>query len=187
MNASEQAAEAGFSAAPIARRAAALLVDLALLCAVLAPIQFLRPALSGVERPDWLSAGLLLELFVLATLSLPAYLYFALLESGSRQATFGKRWFRIQVTDFEHRPIQKLRALVRAVVKLAPLEIAHASMLLPVPIWQAGPEASARPGFMYSTLLAGAWLVTLLLTPKSQGVHDLIAGTLVVEREAVAR
>ena len=180
----EQAGETGLNSAPIPRRAAAYIVDVALLAAILLPVQFLRPALLGTDRPDWLSSGLQIELFVLATVSLPVYLYFALFEAGSRQATPGKRWLRIQVTDLECQPIHRVRALLRTFVKLVPWEIAHASMLLPVPIWDAGPESASRPGFMYSTMLVGAWLVTVMLTPRSQGVHDLIAGTLVVQRES---
>lgn len=170
-----------FAAAAVPRRAVAYILDVALLAAILMPVHFaLFELLFDGERPGWLAAGIQLELYVLATFSLPVYLYFTLLESSRWQATLGKRWLKIQVADIDQQPIRRPRALVRTIVKLIPWEIAHASALLPTPIYDGASDAALRPGFMVSTMLVGAWLVTVMLTPKSQGVHDLIANTLVL-------
>ncbi|MFH0945998.1 MAG: RDD family protein, partial [Planctomycetota bacterium] len=99
------------------------------------------------------------------------------------RATLGKRWLGIEVTDIDLQRIRWPMALVRTIVKLIPWEIAHASALLPTPVYDGAKDAAARPGFMVSTMLVGAWLVTVMLTPKSQGVHDLIANTVVVPAE----
>lgn len=164
----------------VGRRLLAYIIDVALL-AVLVQIGHL--ALSALvlegERPDWLTSGWQIWLFVLSTVSLPVYLYFAVLESGPHQATLGKRLLRIRVGRAGGGRVGFGQAMVRTVVKLLPWEVAHATMLLPVPIFDAGADAAMRPGFMVSTLLCGAWLAAVLLTPKGQGVHDLIAVTVV--------
>ncbi|MFH0943839.1 MAG: RDD family protein, partial [Planctomycetota bacterium] len=80
------------------RRAAAYLLDVLLLAAVLMPAHFgLFEILFDGERPAWLAAGIQIELYVLATVSLPVYLYFTLLESSRARATLGKRWLGIEV------------------------------------------------------------------------------------------
>lgn len=169
--------------APIGPRLLAYLVDVALLATVIQAVHFgvMRFAFGG-ERPAWADRGIVVWIVVLGTVSLPVYLYFALLESGRRRATLGKRLARIEVVGDDGAPIRFPRAFLRTLVKLIPWEVAHATMLLPKPLWAADAEAVARPGFMFSTLLVGAWLVTLMLTPRSQSVHDLVVRTLVVPR-----
>ncbi len=167
--------------APVGPRLLAYLVDVALLAVVIQAVHFgvMRLAFGG-ERPTWADRGLVVWLVVLGTVSLPVYLYFAILESGPRRATLGKRLAKIEVAGEDGAPIRFGRAFLRTVIKLVPWEVAHATMLLPTPLWSANAEAVARPGFMFSTLLVGAWLATLMLTPRAQSVHDLVVRTLVV-------
>lgn len=121
---------------------------------------------------DWLILGLLLMLFGMlvsgsmeftgiytrseGSLELAGillpWLYYAGLESSEQQATFGKLALNIKVTDLEGRRISFLRASVRHFAKIL------SSMLLLI-------------GY-----------IMIAFTAKKQGLHDLIAGCLVVNR-----
>lgn len=81
------------------------------------------------------------------------WLYFALLESGEKQATWGKRITGIYVTDTDGKRLPFARASGRAFAKF----LSYATIYI---------------GFM----MAG-W------TRKKQALHDFIAGTLVVKRQ----
>ena len=80
------------------------------------------------------------------------WLYSAVLESSAWQATLGKRVARLEVTDLLGRPVSFSRASAR-----------HAAKML-----------------TFLTLYAG--FLTIVLTEKRQALHDLVAGTLVMER-----
>jgi uncharacterized RDD family membrane protein YckC len=80
----------------------------------------------------------------------PAWPYFTFLESSKAQATFGKRLFGLRVTDLRGHRIGFGRANARYLVKL----------------------------FVCLPFLAG--FIPIAFTPRSQGLHDLMAKTLVV-------
>ncbi len=81
------------------------------------------------------------------------WLYFAGLESGRRQATLGKRLLRLRVIDLDGEPISFGRATLRHFAKLL--------SLLP--------------------LTAG--FIAVAFTPRRQGLHDIIAGCLVLRAD----
>jgi uncharacterized RDD family membrane protein YckC len=85
-----------------------------------------------------------------------SWIYYATLESSKWQATLGKRAFRLKVTDMEGRRISFGRASLRQLSKLI-------SGLL----------------FYVGYVMAG-------FTPRKQGLHDMIAGCLVVRAEPTA-
>ncbi len=78
------------------------------------------------------------------------WLYFAGLESGRRQATLGKRLLRLRVIDLDGEPISFGRATLRHFAKFL--------SLLPL-----------TAGFL-----------AVAFTPRRQGLHDIIAGCLVL-------
>jgi uncharacterized RDD family membrane protein YckC len=78
------------------------------------------------------------------------WLYYALLESGPRQATLGKRILGIKVTDMEGRRLGFGRSLGRQL------------------------------GKMVSKASLGIGFVVAAFTPKKQALHDLFARCLVV-------
>lgn len=81
------------------------------------------------------------------------FVYFALFEAGSRQATPGKRLFAIKVTDLDGERLSHARATARQFLKLCDI-------------------ASTGMGY----LLAG-------LTGSGQALHDILAGTRVVSAD----
>lgn len=84
-------------------------------------------------------------------LSLLPMLYFVLFEASSFRATPGKRLCRLEVVTLKGEQISHLRALVRFVVKA----------LLSFPLLYIG-------------------VIMVAFTQRKQGLHDMIAGTLVL-------
>ncbi len=80
-----------------------------------------------------------------------AWLYFALMESSSWQATIGKKLFSVRVITAEGKPLSFGRATGR-----------HFGKYLSVIIWMLG-------------------FVLAAFTPKKQALHDIIAETVVVK------
>lgn len=81
-----------------------------------------------------------------------SWLYYALMESSSRQATLGKLAAGIKVTDMNGNRISFLNATGRYFAKIL------------------------------SGLMFGIGYVMIIFTEKKQGLHDIIAGTLVIRK-----
>lgn len=135
------------------------------------------PALSGLfDNP------VRADLFAFFVLILPVILYFALSESGARQATWGKQRLRLCVTDQHGGRLSRPRALLRSAVKFLPWQIAHTS-LFHVPGWPM--EATTVPtpsviGFVVVWALVFIWLGLLIFHPARRAPYDLLAGSWVV-------
>lgn len=107
-------------------------------------------------------------------LTLPVLLYFIILESVGRKATFGKSITRIEVTGSRH------QVVVRNLLKFAPWEIAHTAIWHGMPIpFASEPTALGLALFGLSLSLAGLYLVTLFIGEKTV-LYDRLAGTNVV-------
>lgn len=115
--------------------------------------------------------------FVLITL--PVTLYFAISESSSHQATWGKRWQAIKVVQNNGERLSRMRALGRTALKFIPWELSH------ICIWQmSDTNQESDPviliGFILVWILVGIYLLTLLLSSKKQTLYDKITNTLVI-------
>lgn len=80
------------------------------------------------------------------------WLYFALLESSASQATLGKRLIGIKVTDLDGNKIGFGKATVRYFAKII------------------------------SGLILGIGFLMAAFTQRKQALHDMIAGTLVINK-----
>lgn len=168
------------------RRVGAYLLDVAICATFVAASQFLiRKFVFGDAEPSFAQDGIAVESFVLATVSLPVWLYFIAFEASSRRATPGKQAFGLEVSSLEEDPLTLSRIIVRNLVKLLPWELTHVALLVPTPLWTDPNAALMRPLFMLSTFLVGSWLVTAMIHPKHQGVHDLLVRTIVQRRGAL--
>lgn len=122
------------------------------------------------------------QLTIVATVTLPVVLYFALLESSPWQATWGKRRVGLRVVSVDGDRLSRGRALARSLVKFIPWELAH-TCLWRVPGW---PLASQEPpwpvyvGFGLMWLLVIVYLAGLFLGEKRQALYDRLAGARVV-------
>lgn len=143
---------------------------------IFAPI---RTAL-GITN-DWFRSGLNTEIYTLVTISIPVWLYFAILESSPGMATIGKRSFGIRVVSAESQTrIGLMRALARTVIKLVPWELAHLGNNLPNPIWYSEDPGFRMP-FLFSAIVMGIYIVMVCTHSRRQCVHDIVADTLVVK------
>jgi len=126
------------------RRVAAVLLDGLLLAVVTAPLTNVM-----VDDPYRFGGpGNLLS-------SAIGWLYFALMESSSKQATLGKLALGIHVTDLDGRRIGFGRATGRYFAKIL------------------------------SALILGIGFLMAAFTERKQGLHDLIAQTLVLKGQPV--
>ncbi len=80
------------------------------------------------------------------------WLYYALMESSDMQATFGKKALGLVVTDMDHNRISFGQATGRYFAKII------------------------------SGIILGIGYLMIAFTPKKQGLHDMIASTLVVKK-----
>ena len=181
------------------RRASAFLIDLAVAGVLLVLLlQLVLDPLRQALGPAWAPVGGFYIGYALLTVSLPVWLYFTAYESGSNHATPGKRWLGIEVTTTRPEPLSVGRALLRTVVKLLPLEIAHLSIMVPANPFIDPPSGeltipaldglgpSVLGGLLFALVLLGAQLFTVLLHPDGRGPHDLLAGTFVVRAAGAA-
>lgn len=132
-------------------RVLAYLIDTLLISIVFCPLGF-GLGLIGVagevdeNSPAWAGINVLLNgISILA-----GWLYFALTESSSWQATVGKRLLKLKVTDMYGQRISFGKATGRYF------------------------------GQILSGMICGIGYIMVAFTEKKQGLHDMLAGTLVV-------
>ncbi len=132
---------------------------------------------------EWFRSGINTELYTITTISIPVWLYFSLLESSRWKATLGKRLLGLQVHDQNLLSrVGVRRSLLRTVVKLLPWETAHLVNNLPEPIWYLE-QPSFRIGFALSGILMGIYIAVICFNTRRQGIHDLLAGTVVQKKQ----
>jgi uncharacterized RDD family membrane protein YckC len=163
----------------LVHRLAAYLVDILLLFAAIVVTQFGLNALTGGLPLRLFTTGPRLEGWVWLSVSLPTYLYFALYESSARGATPGKRLLGLHVTDMAGKRISFGRALLRTIMKLIPWEVTHLSLFLPSPIFLDG-QGGFLPGLITANALIVVYLAVVVMTVGKQGIHDLMARTMVL-------
>lgn len=162
--------------ASLLQRGAAYLVDIGILTCGVAATQFGLQAVANGFPFSQFKTGLQIEGRILATISLPSWLYFIFQERSQARATLGKRLLGLSVTDLRGQRIGWGRATLRTAVRFLPWELTHLSLMLPVPLWwEAQPDI--RPGLIVANGLLVAYLGAVLLTPRRQSIDDLVAGT----------
>lgn len=164
--------------APASVRLLAFLWDYALIAGYL----LVLVGLSYAARPlmtSWFDNGPeRAELAGFLLLTLPVYLYFALMEGLVSHATWGKRRLGIRLTDSDGRPIGLGRSLLRNALKFLPWELAHFT------IWHMALPSGYSDGLIYTLLgtvygLAILYGISLFLNRQRRTVYDLVSGTVV--------
>jgi len=140
-------------------RVVASLLDSVIVGAVTAPLAiiFLLPSIlkiiEAAQADHEPSPDLFVPFFVIIPLILfGLWLYEALLTSSSWQGTVGKRVLRLKVTDMAGNKISFGRATGRFFLKI-----------------------------LFRTFLTSLVYIVVAFTERKQGLHDLIAGTLVMK------
>jgi uncharacterized RDD family membrane protein YckC len=133
----------------------------------------------------------LTEVALLVILGVVFWVYDAGLESSLAEATLGKRAVGVVVLDRYARRISFARATARHFTKFVPLALGLLPLLLSVQALTSGivDVATVIVGVigLAFLVLAGIVFLTIALTPQRRGLHDLIAGTLVVRRDMLSR
>ncbi len=133
----------------------------------------------------------LTELALLVMLGVVFWVYDAGLESSPAQATLGKRAVGLLVLDGYARRISFGRATARHFVKFVPLALGVLPLILSLQGLLAGVIDSVTVtlgivGLVFSVCAAIEFLL-IALTRQKRGLHDLIAGTVVVRRDMLSR
>jgi len=163
-------------------RMGAYLIDIAFLYVTVLVSQLGLWVINKKFSFSCLKTGPQIERWVFLTVSLPVWFYFTLSERSKLQGTIGKQLLGLQVTDMAGQRISFGRALFRTMVKLAPWEITHLSLMLPTPLYQED-SPKFRPGLIVANLLLIIYIALIVLTPRKQSLHDLLARTVVLERD----
>jgi uncharacterized RDD family membrane protein YckC len=117
------------------------------------------------------------------------WLYHALMESSTFQATLGKLALGIAVTDLHGRRVTFLRATGRCFVKYWAIAVPIMLICFSLAVWMVTDEpvywVVGKNTIGFSRVLAVlffAGCVIAAFTQKKQALHDIVAGTLVVRR-----
>lgn len=114
-------------------------------------------------------------------LILPVGLYFALQESSSKQATWGKRLAKIRVVNADGERLSRIKALIRSAVKFLPWQIAHTSIYQIKPdIPGVEPSFCEFAGFMIVYVLVGIYIASVFISKKRRTPYDWAVGSYVV-------
>lgn len=103
--------------ASILKRIGALIIDLAIVLAIIAPFLYCFIRRLANSSADTLSPSMI-TLFSGMIEIIPYWLYFSLFESSRLRATIGKIIFKIYVTDLDGARVTFIRATVRCLLKL---------------------------------------------------------------------
>lgn len=161
------------------QRAAAYLLDMALLFLVLAPVGGLIQWAFFDSLPQ---TGPEIWRTLLWNFSVPVWLYFILCDSSSRGATLGKRPFRLKVVDMENHPLSKSQALLRTAVKLLPWELVHVSAFA-LSVDMSVLSGVQMAGLIGANVLVIVYAVVLAARRGQRTIHDFAARTKVVRDE----
>jgi uncharacterized RDD family membrane protein YckC len=157
-----------------ARRAAAYVLDIAVLFLVLGPTGWLVQRALGIAP----STGFQIWLTLLLNFSLPTWVYFTVADASQAGATLGKRWLRLRASRQDGRRIGVLRALCRTAAKLLPWELVHVSVFA-LAQYPGDFSTAQSVGLTVANALLLAYLTTAAVTHGRRSIHDLVAGTVV--------
>lgn len=163
------------------RRLLAYWLDVTLAAGILIGAQLLLYYISSGFPFDALDQGYEIELWVLATISLPVWLYFIWCEL-SLQKTIGKKLLGLQVVSEVDSRLTFFQVLVRTFIKLLPWELTHLIILVPEPWWSVD-----EPKNVLWICLPNAMMIIYIAVVLSgrgvKGFHDYPARTRVISIE----
>ncbi|MDQ1276180.1 MAG: hypothetical protein QG610_1755 [Euryarchaeota archaeon] len=122
-----------------------------------------------------LVAGPLAEVYSIAFANIALFAYFVYFESSKAQATPGKKWMNLKVVDFEEKRISFLRAFFRYFARGMP------GIFLVIVDVAANGAGIINEHLGWYFLIPFAIYMPVLFMDMRQGVHDVLAGTVVVK------
>jgi len=131
---------------------------------------------------EWFEKSWNMELYVLASISLPVWLYFIYFDSNRTKGTIGKRIMKLSVLNNDNQRISPSKSFQRTFLKLSPWEIAHIGIIFPTPIYFED-EPTIRLLTIAGILLFIIYMVSIILDSNGQSIYDRLTGTKVIEKE----
>ncbi|MFZ6052484.1 RDD family protein [Halocola ammonii] len=136
---------------------------------------------------DWFRESWNMQLYVLTTISLPTWLYFAMFDSNHSKGTLGKRLFKLSVLRSEDsNRISFGKSFGRTILKLLPWEVAHLGVIFPTPLYFAK-EPEIQPMTYIGIALFGIYVLSILLSKTNQSIYDYLLKTRVVKSSRKAK
>jgi len=163
------------------QRAIAFLLDFLIIAGyilILFGISIGITTLSG--KVSLLASPIATNVLAFVVLVLPVILYFALQESSSQQATWGKRRTKIKVTTIHGMKMSLWQSLLRSAIKFFPWQLAHVCIIY---IWYGSQSTIFLIGSLVAQGLVISYVIGLWLSKKHQAPYDWVAGTCVVVAE----
>lgn len=133
----------------------------------------------GIDT-EWMKDPFNMHLYVLLSISIPVYLYFALQDKNTK-GTLGKRFIALQISQKDGSPIGFAKAFLRTIIKLLPWEIAHMGVIYPQPMYyqEAG---ELRILSLVGLLLLLIYFLSIVFSAKSQSLYDVLLGSFVKQK-----
>jgi len=130
---------------------------------------------------EWFEISLNLQLYVLLTISLPVWFYFAYFDSNRSNGTIGKRIMKLVVLDYKNEKVNLKKSFFRTLMKLAPWEISHVGLIFPTPLYfSQNPEI--RILTLFGLFLFVVYVVSIIINQNRQAPHDKLLSTKVIEK-----
>lgn len=133
---------------------------------------------------EWFQISLNLELYVLISISLPVWAYFTYFDSSKAKGTFGKRIFKLSVSDMADNKIGLGKSFVRTFLKLLPWEIAHLGVIFPTPMY-FDTDPSIRMLTIVGISLFLIYSISILIHSDGRAIYDRLIGTKVSRNEGI--
>lgn len=166
------------------KRVGAYFIDVVVLFIILVIFFFWWSFLGFPTSPKETFEGLV---FLISLIFL--WIYFATMESSKHQATLGKMAMNIVVTGMEKKPISIGRASGRYLAKAVPfvILIIFSTLITLLALSILNKQEKSIFLIFFAFLVLGVLIIINLMpafTQKKQGLHDIIAGTLVLNKES---
>ncbi|NNE26512.1 MAG: RDD family protein [Saprospiraceae bacterium] len=127
---------------------------------------------------SWFESSVNMQLYVLVTISIPVWIYFAYFDSEKSKGTIGKRLFKLSVEDVDGQRITFGRSMGRTLLKLLPWEMAHVGVIFPAPLYFMD-EPEVRMLSYIAIFLFITYVLSILVDKRNQSLYDKWLGTFV--------
>lgn len=129
----------------------------------------------------WFQSSMNMQLYVLTTISIPVWMYFAYFDSKKSKGTFGKRLFKLKVKDNKNQKIKFGKSFLRTILKLLPWEIAHIGVIFPTPLYYMNePDVRILP--IVGLTLFAIYVISIWTDSRNRTLYDRMIET-IVEKE----
>ena len=129
----------------------------------------------------WFQSSINMQLYVLTSISIPVWIYFAYFDSKKSKGTFGKRIFNLVVKNNKNQKIDFWKSLGRTILKLLPWEIAHIGVIFPTPIYYEN-EPSVRILSYFGLLIFAIYVISIWTNSRKLAIYDRVIGTIVSKK-----